>query len=316
MIWSVAMRIVGLLLVVLAVCPSARAQQDSVSLDDLLSAGQQWLQDNIDDNVLRAFQNVDQEKVKQLFNDLQARFQGEYVVNLAPLKQTAKTLLPLLESYAPAKPYGVWLRTRLDYLEVADQFRLSIPPPPAAPGQPPRPIPNPAPEMERKVWQKQLQKRPLPTGAAALAPRLKPIFTAQRVPAQLVWLAEVESSFDPTARSPVGAAGLYQLMPATAQQLGLALRPKDERLEAEKNAQAAAKYLRYLHGRFKDWPLALAAYNAGEGNVRRLLDKYKARSFDGIATHLPAETQMYVPKIDATLQRREGLTLAQLQPPK
>ncbi len=310
------MRIVCLLLLALVACPGVGAQQDNVSLDDLLSAGQQWLRDNVDDNVLRALQNVDQEKVRQLFHDLQARFQGEYVVNLAPLKQTAKALAPLLESYAATKPYGVWLRTRLDYLEVADQFRLSIPPPPVAPGQPPRPIPNPTPGIERKVWQKQLEKRPLPTGAASLAPRLKPIFSAQRVPAQLVWLAEVESSFDPSALSPVGAAGLYQLMPATAQQLGLALRPKDERLDPERNARAAAKYLRYLHGRFGDWPLALAAYNAGEGNVRRLLDKHKARSFDSIATHLPAETQMYVPKIDATLQRREGLTLAQLQPPR
>ncbi len=128
-------------------------------------------------------------------------------------------------------------------------------------------------------------------------------------------MAEVESSFNPKARSPVGAAGLFQLMPATAKQNGLSLFPRDERLQPEKNARAAAQYLKYLHGRFGDWRLALAAYNAGEGRVQRLLQKHKARTFDRIATRLPAETQMYVPKIEATLLRREGLSLAALKGP-
>jgi membrane-bound lytic murein transglycosylase D len=101
-------------------------------------------------------------------------------------------------------------------------------------------------------------------------------------------------------------------MPRTAKSYGLSLWPIDERLQPEKNAAAAARYLKYLHGEFKDWPLALAAYNAGEGRVRNLLSLYKTQSFDKIATHLPAETQMYVPKINATLLRREGVTLAQL----
>ena len=92
-------------------------------------------------------------------------------------------------------------------------------------------------------------------------------------------------------------------------------RPEDERLQPEKSAQAAAKYLGYLHNKFKDWPLALAAYNAGEGNVQKLLTRYKATTFDRIAVHLPAETQMYVPKVDATVMRREGMTLAKLKQP-
>ena len=95
----------------------------------------------------------------------------------------------------------------------------------------------------------------------------------------------------------------------------LALRPKDERLEPEKSAEAAAKYLKYLYGRFQDWPLVMAAYNAGESHVRSLLDRHQAKTFDQISTRLPAETQMYIPRIDATLQRREGVTLSQLQAP-
>ena len=77
-------------------------------------------------------------------------------------------------------------------------------------------------------------------------------------------------------------------------------------------SRAAAKYLRYLHGKFRDWRLALAAYNAGEGRVRRLLEKEGAKSFDEIATKLPAETQMYVPKVEATILRREGVNLTKL----
>jgi membrane-bound lytic murein transglycosylase D len=67
---------------------------------------------------------------------------------------------------------------------------------------------------------------------------------------------------------------------------------------------------------FKDWRLAVAAYNCGEGRVRRLLDQHKARTFDEIATYLPAETQMYVPKVEATLLRREGVKLSQLPAPR
>jgi membrane-bound lytic murein transglycosylase D len=143
-------------------------------------------------------------------------------------------------------------------------------------------------------------------------PRLKPVFAAQKVPPELVWIAEVESSFDPRARSPAGAAGLFQLMPATAKRFGLRRWPLDQRLTPEKSAGATAKYLQYLHGHFNDWRLALAAYNAGEGAIDRLLQERKAATFDAIAPHLPAETQMYVPRIEATLLRREGVKLSQL----
>jgi membrane-bound lytic murein transglycosylase D len=143
-------------------------------------------------------------------------------------------------------------------------------------------------------------------------PRLKPVFASERVPGELVWLAEVESSFDANARSPAGAAGLFQLMPPTAQRMGLAMRPTDQRFNAEKSARASAKYLRTLHTEFRDWPLTLAAYNAGEGKVRRLLANQRVKTFDQIASSLPAETQMYVPKVEAVIQRREGKALAAL----
>ena len=111
-----------------------------------------------------------------------------------------------------------------------------------------------------------------------------------------------------------GAAGLFQLMPTTAKRYGLRTTwPFDQRLTPEPSARAAAEYLRYLHGQFKDWRLAVAAYNAGEGTVQNLLTRRKAHTYDAIAGKLPAETQMYVHKVEATLMRREGIKLAELE---
>ena len=78
------------------------------------------------------------------------------------------------------------------------------------------------------------------------------------------------------------------------------------------SATASAQYLKQLHDRFGDWRLALAAYNCGEGTVQKLLTRYKTQRYDGIAEHLPAETQMYVPRVEAVIQQREGAKLEQL----
>jgi hypothetical protein len=168
----------------------------------------------------------------------------------------------------------------------------------------------------RQPGQQRLSAEDLPPGAQTYVSRLKPIFVAEGAPAEFVWLAEVESGFDTVARSPSGAVGLFQLMPDTAMSLGLTLAPWDQRLQPEKNARAAARYLRYLHEVFGDWRLAVAAYNGGEGLVSRLLEKRATRSYDKIATGLPAETQAYVPKVEAVILRREGVTLQDLKLPK
>ena len=185
---------------------------------------------------------------------------------------------------------------------------------------PPAPVPPPA-NVEKarnryvenkQVWLRKLANRPAPARAAALLPDVKRAFSAEGIPPQLVWQAEAESSFNPAARSPVGAAGLYQFMPATAQQFGLRLSPEDERLIAVKNAQAAAKYLKQLHTRFGSWPLAFAAYNCGEGRVSKTLRNTGGKTFDDIHDQLPAETRMYVPKIAALVQLRENADIDKL----
>jgi hypothetical protein len=156
----------------------------------------------------------------------------------------------------------------------------------------------------------------LPPEAREYVARLKPIFLAEGVPVELVWLAEVESGFDTLARSSIGAVGLFQLMPETAKSLGLALTPWDQRLQPERNAHAAARYLKHLYGLFGDWRLAIAAYNGGEGLVGHLLEKHATHRYNEIAAELPTETQTYVPKVEATILRREGVTLGAVKPPK
>src|ERR1043166_6745354 len=222
---------VTLLITVLLCRVLASAQDTSLTLDDdFLRSAEQWARQNLDEDALRVLQNVDRDKVQQLFAQIQRQFHGQYVIDLAPLKDTARALLPILQNYEETLPYSLWLKTRLDYLEVADQFRLIIPPPKVPPGQPPIPIPNPAPQKEREIWITKLSQRPLPKMAQPYVPRLKTIFAAQKIPPELVWLAEVESSFDPRARSPDGAAGLFQLMPGTAKRYGLRVGPFDQRL--------------------------------------------------------------------------------------
>ena len=300
---------------VLACLPfTALSQTADPDLDAAIRSAQQWAEQNLDEDALRVLRSVDQQRVRDLFAEIEKQFQGDYVLDLAEINQTAKSLVPLLESYEETLPYAIWLKTRLDYLEAADQLRPKTAPKPE-PGQPPKHLANPAPQTERDLWIKKLAKRPWPEAAKTYVPQLKPVFVEEKIPAELVWIAEVESSFDPRARSLQGAAGLFQLMPATAKRYGLRTFPFDQRLKPEPSARAAAKYLRYLHGHFKDWRLALAAYNSGEGTVDGLLKKQKNKTFDAISTHLPAETQMYVPKIEATVLRREGLKLTDLKLP-
>jgi membrane-bound lytic murein transglycosylase D len=310
------MKACGLPVLLLAGSLVARADDDTVTLPDLIQGAQQWAQENLDTNVVNALPKVDDPQVQQFLQELQQRYQGGYVVDLASLRQTARSVLPLLDSSDDTRPYAAWLRAQMDYLEVADEIRLTIPPPGVETNQPPQPVPNPPAQKERELWIKKVSVAPWPAAAKEFVPELKPMFAAQQIPPELVWVAEVESAFDRRALSPAGAAGLFQLMPDTAKRFGLSLWPRDQRYQPEPSATASAQYLKYLHDRFKDWRLALAAYNAGEGTVQKLLDRYKTNNYDDIAEHLPAQTQMYVPRVEAVLQQREGADLEQLSAPQ
>ena len=286
-----------------------QAQQE-VTLDDLLTGAEDWARENLDDEVLELLEEVDRDRVRAFLVDLESRLQTNSVYELAPLRKQAKDLVPFLEQWEETLPLAQWLKTRLDYLDVADELNRAQRPKEITIIKPPPPLP-----LQRATWKRQFERRPMPTKAQSFVPKLKEIFIAEKTPPELVWVAEVESSFNPKARSPVGATGLFQLMKPTAQSYGLSTFLPDERTDPEKNARAAAKYLRHLHGRFGNWPLALAAYNAGETRVNGLLKNASARDYQSIAPKLPAETQLYVPKCEAALQKREGISLADLKSP-
>ena len=117
------------------------------------------------------------------------------------------------------------------------------------------------------------------------------------LPLELKYLAVVESGLNPMARSHAGARGLWQFMYATAKYQGLRIDSYiDERRDPVRSTEAACKYLSRLYSLYDDWYLALAAYNAGPGNVNRAIRRSGGkRNFWEIRFFLPRETRNYVP---------------------
>jgi len=135
---------------------------------------------------------------------------------------------------------------------------------------------------------------------AAYRPMMERIFREEGVPTWLIGLGLVESGYNPQALSPKGALGIWQFMPATGERYGLRLTALgDERQHPEKSTRAAARYLRDLYVLFGDWELTLAAYNAGEGRVARVMRRTGIRAFRELAARglLPTETIQYVPAV-------------------
>ena len=125
-----------------------------------------------------------------------------------------------------------------------------------------------------------------------------------KLPADLLYVAMIESSYDPTEYSRVGASGLWQLMPSGAKIFGLHRdRWLDERNDPVKSTEAAMLYFADLYERFGNWDLAIAAYNAGYGAVLNGMSKYNTNDFWQLLEYenaLPWESGVYVPKALAT----------------
>lgn len=133
---------------------------------------------------------------------------------------------------------------------------------------------------------------------------IRRVLKQKNLPEDLLFLALAESTFDPTIRSPAGAAGLWQFMPDTARAYGLSLdRWADQRLNPTAATEAAAEHLSDLHRRFGSWELAMAGYNMGYGGVQAVVRRYNSNDFwvlSRLEGALPWETTLYVPKILAT----------------
>ena len=144
------------------------------------------------------------------------------------------------------------------------------------------------------------------------------IFKEERVPLDLMWLAQAESVWKPNALSRAAAKGIWQFIPSTGTRYGLAQTTWiDERSHAEKSTRAAARYLRWLHDHFAgDWLLAMAAYNSGENRVDSAIAKCGYADFWELYRRglLPQETRNYVPCILSIIiisknQKRYGFTV-------
>lgn len=133
-------------------------------------------------------------------------------------------------------------------------------------------------------------------------PVINKIFEENGLAEELVFLPLIESGFSPYATSRAQAVGIWQFVKGTAKRYGLRVDNfVDERKDPIKSTEAAAKYLKYLYNMFGSWDLALAAYNAGEGKISRVMRSSRSDNFwDVIANRkVKRETKEYVPRFVA-----------------
>ncbi|PWB80801.1 MAG: hypothetical protein C3F08_03465 [Candidatus Methylomirabilota bacterium] len=142
--------------------------------------------------------------------------------------------------------------------------------------------------QKRRVMSRALER------SGRYLPMMRQIFRDQGLPQDLVNLAYVESAFNYRAYSKAKASGLWQFIKATGNRYGMRVSHwLDERRDPEKATRGAAAYLKELYEMFHSWPLALAAYNAGEQRVQRAIDTQGTTDFWSL--RLPKETQLFVP---------------------
>lgn len=123
------------------------------------------------------------------------------------------------------------------------------------------------------------------------------------LPAEIALLPYVESAYSPWAVSPVGAVGMWQIMPGTARVLNLDLgQTCDQRRDIVHSTRAALDYLEQMHAKFGDWLLAIAAYNAGPGRIERAIreNQRAGKPTDFWSLRIPRETRRYVPRLLVT----------------
>jgi membrane-bound lytic murein transglycosylase D len=185
-------------------------------------------------------------------------------------------------------------------------------------------------EAEKDLWARIRKGFKLPESDPGLTRLHEQSFTRSRpylfhiveqvekrgMPMEIALLPIIESAFNPQAKSPMQASGIWQFMPATGRVFGLQQNAwYDGRRDILEATNAALDYLQKLYGMFGDWELALAAYNCGEGCVAKAQMRAAGSSYNAI--RLPKETRNYVPKLVAVRNiilnpERFGINLAAL----
>jgi membrane-bound lytic murein transglycosylase D len=168
----------------------------------------------------------------------------------------------------------------------------------------------------REVFQHWLDR------SARYIPLMKEIFKEKNLPEDLVYVAMIESGFNPYAVSWAKAVGPWQFMPATGKNYGLKIDWWiDERKDPVKSTHAAAEHFKDLYNLFGSWPLALASYNAGAGKVQRAVLRTRSEDFWDLkaSRYIRKETKNYIPKyMAATIIAKNpeayGFTLSTIEP--
>jgi len=134
---------------------------------------------------------------------------------------------------------------------------------------------------------------------------MKKIFREKNLPEELVYLALIESGYNPHAQSKAKASGMWQFLSKTGKRYGLKVDNwVDERRDPEKSTYAAAEYLKNLYEMFNSWDLATAGYNAGEGKILKAIQRTNSKDFWKISQYryLKVETKKYVPMFLAAVR--------------
>lgn len=161
---------------------------------------------------------------------------------------------------------------------------------------------------EVDAWERRLGDNPATKRAlrriGLYAPLIRHALSVHMVPEEFLYLPLIESEYLASATSRVGAAGIWQFMPATARSYGLEVSTwVDERRDPIRSTLAASRHLRDLHRELGSWDLAAAAYNCGSPRVRRAIAGARSdRSFWANRSRLPPETRSYVPKLLAAVR--------------
>jgi len=147
-------------------------------------------------------------------------------------------------------------------------------------------------------------------------PMFEEVLDKYGVPCELKYLAIIESALNTNAVSKAGATGLWQFMMQTGRNYDLEINTfVDERRDPLKATHAAARYLRDLNRIYNNWPLAIASYNCGPGNVNKAIARSGgARSFWGVYSYLPRETRGYIPAYIAAVYMMNFYGLHGLHP--
>ncbi len=182
------------------------------------------------------------------------------------------------------------LKSRLEHLDTKTPFHISY---------------NPA--LETIIRKNLKQRKELYERLMKLSqyyfPLFEEVFDREGIPLEIKYLAIVESGLKPKAKSRVGATGLWQFMFTTGKYYNLEVSSYvDERSDPVRSTIAAAQYLKSLYNIFKDWDLALAAYNSGPGNVTKAIRRSGGyTNYWNIRPFLPRETAGYLPAFLATM---------------